>query len=110
MLSVHAVHGAALDAQRASVSRDELAAKAASRKLSQLRSQLERAGRPPSLRERAHVLWIELTVAIAALDAAFDHHQSADTRRCAHQVLQHRDFVRDSISALEFAMGEPRIL
>ena len=63
MITPEAIHGAALDAQRASISQDEAAARAASARLEELRSTLEKAGRPPGTKSMAHVLWMEITIA-----------------------------------------------
>lgn len=105
MITPEAIHAAALDAQRASLTRNEAAALAASARLEALRSTLEKAGRPPGARSPAHVLWMEITIACAALAVAFDRSQVASLRENAHKILRDREFVAWFVRACEFAHG-----
>lgn len=105
MITPETIHAAALDAQRASLTQDEAAARAASARLEALRSTLERAGRPPGARSSAHILWMEITTTCAALAVAFDRQQVASLRENAHKILRDREFVAWFVRACEFAHG-----
>jgi hypothetical protein len=105
MITPETIHAAALDAQRASLTQNETAARAAGARLEELRSTLERVGRPPVARSPVHVLWMEITIACAALAVAFDHQQVASLRENAHKILRDREFVAWFVRACEFAHG-----